>query len=342
MKAKNIFYTVLFCIGVTGLSSLQAQDPHFSQYFSSPMTVNPALIGMGAEDWRVMANFRSQWWGGFVAPYNTTTVSLEKSIQSGGPQGKSNFGIGFSMLSDASNNGLLKNNYFSLGTAYHIALDAQGNEMLGLGMEATYANRLVDASKFEFQSQFGSMGFQRSVPSGDPVNIVSNNYLDVNVGVRYSKKIPGKWGYHLGGAIYHASTPKDGVFANTTYTLNRRISLQGGTVFYLTNQDEIHTSLLTDIQGENTIYTLGGVYKAKIKSSILEHLNLGLWNRFGDALYPYVGLEGKNWAIGFTYDAVIDSQLKNSYSSVQSMEFSLVWYLKSTRKTRIRENEIMY
>lgn len=321
---------------------VKAQDPHFSQYFSSPMTLNPALIGKDIADWRVLANFRSQWWGSTdVAPFTTTSISLEKSYHKG-TTGKNTLGIGLALLSDASNSGLLKNNYFTLGMAYNMALDANGDQQLGLGLEGSYANRIIDGGKFEFQSQFGSMGFQRSAPSGDPVNILSNNYFDMNVGLYYSRTFPAKrWGYRLGAAMYHAGTPKEGVFSNSTYTINRRFSLQGGLIFR-TQSGEMTFSFISEMQGPNNIYTLGGVYKMKTNDPTIESLNFGLWNRFNDAFYPYLGLEGKNWIIGLSYD-VVNADISAALNSVQSMELSLAWHFNSAKRKNARSvNALIY
>lgn len=339
---KKLLLVFLMYIGCRYSPVLKAQDPHFSQYFTSPMTLNPALIGKEIADWRALATFRSQWWGSNqAAPFYTTTVSLEKNFFTGST-GKSVFGIGVSLLSDASNAGLLKNNFFTTGASFNIALDGNGNEFLGVGIEATYANRLVDAGKFEFQSQFGSMGFQRSIPSGDPVNIVSNHYWDMNVGVHYSKNYPANnWGFRLGAAVFHTGTPQEGVFSSSTYSIARRISLQSGLVFHLTNNDELNFSGISETQGQNSIFTLGAVYKARLNDKTIESLNIGLWNRFRDAIYPYIGLEGKNWLVGISYD-VIYADIRN-YNSVQSMEFSLAWHFNSAKKAAIHsENLIIY
>ncbi len=322
--------------------TVKAQDPHFSQYFTSPMTLNPALTGKGIADWRATATFRSQWWGsGGVSPFYTTAASIEKKIKTG-KSGKSAFGISVSMLTDASNAGLLKNNYFTLGAAYNITLDANGDELLGVGIQGTYANRLTDASKFIFQSQFGSMGFQRSIPSGDPVNILSSNYFDVNVGAHYSKTIPkNRWGYQFGLAIFHAGNPEDGTYSSTKYTIARRISLQGGVSFYLRNKDEVHLSSISETQGENNVFTFGGVYKAQIKDSFIEGLHLGIWNRFKDAIYPYVGIEGNNWLIGISYDVLlVNSDIRNYYNNVQSMDFSLVWHFNSKKTSGTKSDRV--
>ncbi len=40
---KKIFSTFLFCVSMATVS--KAQDPNFSQFFASPLTLNPALTG---------------------------------------------------------------------------------------------------------------------------------------------------------------------------------------------------------------------------------------------------------------------------------------------------------
>jgi type IX secretion system PorP/SprF family membrane protein len=316
-------YTAIFTCYLS-----QAQDPHFSQYFASPMMVNPALIGKGVSDWRAMTNYRSQWWSSTVSPFTTTTIALEKSFHTG-TSDKNTLGIGFGILSDASNSGLLKNNYFILGAAYNLALNAAGTQLLGIGLEGSYANRLLDANKFEFQSQFGSMGFQRSAPSGDPVSVLSSKYWDMNVGIHYSNHMR-NWGYYLGTALYHAANPVDGSFSNTTYTIDKRISFQGGLSFYGRNKNEFHITSNTDLQGEHTVFSLGALYKVKLLD---EHqsINVGLFNRFDDALYPYFGLELNSFLIGISYD-IVTSKVKTT--SVQSLEFSFAWQFGSSKKNK--------
>ena len=323
-------FAVMFCFCI----SSYAQDPHFSQYFAASMTVNPALAGEGVDDWRAAANFRSQWWGAYVAPYTTTTIALEKRFASK-KTANNYFALGGYLLSDASNNGLLKNTYISLDLAYHVSLDAKGDEQLGVGMSATYANRLIDANKLSFQSQFGSMGFQRTAPSGEAIDILSNKYLDINAGVNYSKREK-NWGYHLGAAVFHAGGPEEGVYKGNQYTLPRRINFSGGLNFEMSNGNALDITSMYEKQGSNGIFILGGMYKIGIsKNETFSSFNLGLWNRFNDALYPYVGMEGKNWMAGLSYD-IVTSDLRTASNSVQSIELSLIWSFGKLAKSSSR------
>lgn len=310
----------------------KAQDPHFSQYFASPMTLNPALIGKDVADARISTIMRAQWWGSTsVQPFYTSTISVEKRLLTSRP-GNNSLAVAVSLLGDASNGGVLKNNYFSAGLAYNKALDAEGKELLGGGITVTYASRIFDAGKFQFQSQFGSMGFQRSVPSNDPVSVAGRHYWDVNAGVHYSKRND-RVGYNLGVAVFHAATPKEAEYNGESYYLSMRTAMQAGLQFYMANKTEIHVSSALDIQGANKIYSLGGVCKIFANDETIHSLNIGIWNRFGDAVYPYVGLEGNKWLGGIAYDILTGNE--NTYSqSVQSLEFSFILKLGSVKNTR--------
>jgi type IX secretion system PorP/SprF family membrane protein len=328
MKKISIIWIAIVCITLAGTGAIQAQDPHFSQYFASPMTLNPALTGAGVSDWRASAVYRAQWWGSYIEPYTTTAVSVEKTVLANA-ESKSSLAFGLSMLNDASNGGLLKNNFFSFAGAYHVALDGEGSAVLSGGIMATYANRLLDPGKFQFQEQYGSMGFQRSAPSGDPVNIMSNKYWDVHAGLQFSKNTA-TFGYDLGAAVYHAGRPSEGAYNNHSYSLDPRISFQAGVHFIYTNNNQLNTRFITDIQGSNRIFTLGGQYGIGVNDETIRRFDIGLWHRFGDATCPYAGVAGKNWQAGVSYDFVI-SDIKTVNNSVQSLELSVVWQFGSKR-----------
>src|SRR5215470_15170850 len=74
MKGKILLISL-----VTFVRSAKAQDPAFSQFFSSPLNINPALTAKINADWRVISNFRDQWIGP-ASPYATGTISYDRKI----------------------------------------------------------------------------------------------------------------------------------------------------------------------------------------------------------------------------------------------------------------------
>jgi type IX secretion system PorP/SprF family membrane protein len=331
-----LILTAAVCLFAT--KPVHAQDPRLAQYFASPMTINPAFIGKGVNDWRLLSNYRSQWQGQGAQPFTTATVSLEKNLS--GNKEKNILAVGMMLLSDASNGGLLKNNYLSAGIAYHNALDAEGKHFLGGGLTVNYANRLLDASKFQFQSQFGNNGFQSSLPSNDGVIIPKRSYIDVNAGLSYSFH-GDNTGFYTGIGYHHAARPKDGAFANTAFKIEPRLSIQAG---YSLNTDnnvgELAISSVWEQQGNFQQLTSGVLYKLGISESQLNlrSANFGVWYRFGNTIYPYVGLESDNWLFGFSYDIMT---AKMASTSLQSFEFSFGWQFGTGRKNSSKKLPII-
>ena len=77
MKRMKSAVAIIFWLVMAG--ACHAQDPSFSQFFSSPLNINPALTGNINGDWRVISNFRDQWIGP-ASPYTTGTASYDRKI----------------------------------------------------------------------------------------------------------------------------------------------------------------------------------------------------------------------------------------------------------------------
>jgi hypothetical protein len=71
----------------------KAQDPHFSQYFVSPLSLNPAYTGFFEGPHRLAINYRNQWLGA-GEPFNTGTISFESRLLKGKLANKNVWGLG--------------------------------------------------------------------------------------------------------------------------------------------------------------------------------------------------------------------------------------------------------
>ena len=153
------------------IKSSMGQDPTFSQFFASPLNVNPALTGHINSDWRLNLNMRDQW----VSPsaYATGTISFDtKLFQEKIPnvEEKNVMGIGGMFMYDYTMNGIVRGVYGSVNLSYNLLLaeDFYGRKQrLGFGFGGTYANRYVDYSRLNFQQQFTGNGFNSNLPNGE-------------------------------------------------------------------------------------------------------------------------------------------------------------------------------
>ena len=102
--------------------AVKAQDPHFSQYFASPLTLNPAMTGYFDGDHRASANFRQQWWS-LGSPFVTSTLSFDSKIMQLKLPEKDIFGAGIMALFDQSLGGSFNSINIAASGSYHKALD---------------------------------------------------------------------------------------------------------------------------------------------------------------------------------------------------------------------------
>ncbi|MBZ0098367.1 MAG: type IX secretion system membrane protein PorP/SprF, partial [Taibaiella sp.] len=115
---------ILLGVGVAMIftTSGMAQDAHFTQYFASPLTLNPALTGLTQCDARLAANYRNQWGSVSSNPYTTATISYDMATMKGALGNGDALGVGLLGFYDRSGSGGLQNITVGLSVAYHKAL----------------------------------------------------------------------------------------------------------------------------------------------------------------------------------------------------------------------------
>jgi type IX secretion system PorP/SprF family membrane protein len=315
---------ILVCVCVLLVSQvLKAQDPHFSQFFASPLTLNPAFTGKFNGTWRLAANHRDQW-PSIPKAYVTTSASLDFPILKSKIPEKDVFGVGVSGLTDASANGILKLNYGSVSMSYHKSLDENGYSTIGAGFQATYSSLGLDRSKLTFSDMLTQNGF--TGPTSEIItNWNSRSYFDLNAGLLYSGSTNGENNFYVGASMYHINRPKVG-FNDKNWYLSGRISAHAGGSFPLSDMLTAHVSAIYQTQNKASETTLGAAIAANLSRDAEKPsaIYIGSWIRLNDAIVPYVGLEFGGLRIGASYDFNI-SNLKAATASRGGSEFSIIF-----------------
>jgi type IX secretion system PorP/SprF family membrane protein len=331
MKKLYVFVFAFICFS----SGLRAQDSHFSQFFSSPLTLNPAFTGKFDGVLRVAGNYRNQW-PAFGNAYTTGTISVDLPILRGKLPEMDTWGIGILGLTDKAAQGILVTNYVGLSTAYHKALDENGFQMISAGFMATFGQKRLDVSKLIFEDQLTSTGFNLSVPSAEIPTLTNPNikYVDVDAGLIFSSSTSADNNFYIGASMYHLNKPKES-FKGGTWNIGTRSTVTAGGFFPITNMLTLHTSGIFQIQNKATETVFGGALAAKVTgedASISATVYAGSWLRIKDAIIPYIGLEFNGLRLGATYD-INTSSLKTASQSRGGMEISLI-YIKPAPEPR--------
>jgi type IX secretion system PorP/SprF family membrane protein len=325
---------ILIAVFIVAFSvSAHAQDPHFSQFFASPLTLNPAFTGKFDGQWRLAVNHRDQW-PSIPKAYVTTSGSFDFGIMKDKlPQGDV-FGVGISGLSDASANDQLKLNFGSVSLSYHKALDENGYNTIGAGFQGTYSSLTLDEGKLTFEDMLRQNGF-----TGARTDFLTNgnnqNYFDINAGLLFSGSSNGNNNYYAGVSVYHVNRPKVG-FKDQNYYLANRITFHGGGSIPVADALTLNASVIHQRQSKASETTLGGAlaYNLNTDEGSPSSIYVGSWLRVNDALIPYVGLEVGGLRIGASYDVNVSS-LKTATASRGGSEFSLIYIKRKAESVGI-------
>jgi type IX secretion system PorP/SprF family membrane protein len=324
---KKILLTLFVCF--TLASASLAQDPNFSQFFASPLTMNPAMTGKFDGVYRFAANYRNQW-PTINNAYTTMTASLDMGILKNRVPDFDQFGIGVMAYSDKAGDGALNSTYLGLSVAYHKALDENGYHQLGAGFQGTYMNKRLNTSKLTFEDQLTPFGFTGVTGESFSSRQVNLSYFDLNAGFIYNGSTNGYNNFYLGASMYHINRPKES-FQKGDFVLNSRITLQGGARIPVGTYNSFHVAANHSMQAKAYNTMLGGAFSLNVNNDEDNPTNfyLGSWYRFNDALIPYVGLEFGEWHFGASYD-VNTSSLKAASNSRGGVEISLIYIKKPT------------
>lgn len=299
----------------------RAQSYHFSQLYSAPMLVNPANTGNFPGDVRVSANFRTQW-AGDNSPIITTALGGEYRLLRDKLPETSKFGAGITFLNDMSMARAVQMNGLGASLGYHIALDAEGNHSLGAGVQGTYTNRRIDISRLTFENQFGSGGFDPSLPIGENIGNTSNSFFDVNAGLMYNADFENR-SYFLGASLFNSFEHTDNLLEEQ-YKMPMRFSVQAGGSLQVDQFSRVYVSGNAMKQAEVMETTIGAAFGRNLLEGSRDELFFGLWYRVGDAFFPYVGYQIAGFRAGLSID-VTTSKAKTGSNVRNAVEMSLMF-----------------
>lgn len=259
---------ILFtCTGVYG------QDHLYSQFFNSPVYLNPALNGQFEGDFRMNLIYRNQ----YTTSGNNSgylTASIDYNIPRFGG------GVGLLVSHSSEGNAFLNSNSAAAIYSYSVGSDQY---VLSFGLQAGVANRSINYGKLVFDDQIDPvLGVLPGVgSSADALQFNSKYYFDAGAGVNL---VVGN--FMAGGALMHLNGP------STTFTGTPiKIPVRG--TGYLTYRFDLNAG--DNIDDDQKSYFIPSVvlYKQSTAQSIaagIEYkhraVSAGLWYRNGGSQGP--------------------------------------------------------
>ena len=318
--------TILILLVFSFCGEINAQDIHVSQYFNSPMQINPAMTGDYNGKGRCIVNYRNQWRSVSVNPYKTIIISSDVSLLN------KKLALGINLLSDKSGQSDLSISQACISLATNIRVDRYN--YIRFGTEGSFTQRYRDLSSLSWNSQFDGVIINTDIPSGEDL-IYKYSFFDVSLGMQWKHIFKNKTMLNLGQAAYHINRP---VYNNVEPTVTlpiRWTSFADLSIKTHNEQITLHPSILYMKQGAMSEFNIGLFTKHKLG---MQSIYTGFHNysfayygvnyRINDAIIPYIKYEYlSKYALGLSYDFNI-SKLTSATHARGSKEISLVYYIR--------------
>jgi type IX secretion system PorP/SprF family membrane protein len=321
---------IFFCIVIgSSLCSqpLRSQDLHFSQWFNSPLTTNPANTGFIPDaDYRVGVNYRNQYVNVLSVPYKTISMFADAQLLRNRFD-NSWLGVGGVILRDVAGSGNLTSTKIYGSLAYHQMLGY--SSLLTVGFNAGWANKRIDPSRLKFPDQFNkSTGFfDAGIPSSVILNTTSTSYLDLQAGMNYAY-FPSDKVYLNGGlSVHHFNRPKETFFNSDSAGFDNRLSPRY--IAFFNASIKVNDMLIVNPmayysnQAKASELVGGASLNYNLSGDGMTQLLGGIFYRSNDAFIPMLGFQWNSFRMTFTYD-VTASTLSNYNNGRGAVEFSLV------------------
>jgi type IX secretion system PorP/SprF family membrane protein len=317
------YFTLLLIFAATILC---AQDFHLSHYDATPQYLNPALTGMNYEDksdYRINANYRSQWKSFLPKPY--TTIGI------GGDIPHKRFGLGAFLIANRTGVGNINALNAHLSAAYRITNDPSGKHNLSVGLQLGIIQKSFNPSQLTFDNQYSvdKGGFDTQISNGESFSKTNVVNFDAGIGISYVKRDSNQVVNAFGGfSIFHVNKPNES-FTSQEYKLPMRFVLYGGINIEINEKCIVAPNILLMYQAQANEISPGAMIYYNIKEPYF--LIAGLNYRNKDAIILHLGLKHKSNVYRLSYD--INSSSLRSYSGNRgAIEFSVIYNGKKTTK----------
>lgn len=270
------------------------QDIQFSQFYSSPLYLNPAFAG-SAHHHRFIIHNRWQW-PSLDAKYTTYSFTADSYFN------RYRSGVGLIVTNDRQGSSSLSTT--EIQGLYSYELHLNDKLTMRAGAQVGLLTRYIDLSDKKFTDQFTNQGFDANTPSGELFTNQRKNMLDLSFGsILYSQRL---W---VGLSAHHVNSPNQSFYGGVSQ-LPTKFSVVAGYKIPL-----IHTKHMAYLEDEKDIsITPTAFYKFQGKS---DQIDLGMYGQYDQLL------------VGFWYRGIPFKKYNDALHNNESMIFQVGWHFNS-------------
>lgn len=307
---SKILFAVL--LAIASFNVAQSQDIHFSQYYHSPLHLNPALAGVHHGTVRFTGNYKSQWQSVSELDFLTFSAAVERKFYMENLK-NSYFTAGLILDYDQAGTSQLSRTNVGVSGSYSLQLSPVF--FMTAGAHVGVSQRAFKTIDLTFDQQFNGEQFDPNIAK-EGFNRTSLLNVDVSTGLNFRLQPQGahpinkrtKLDFGLG--VFHLNEPREGFELGSDIRLNQRYSAYAMGTLMLSNTFDFIARGSVQLQGSYQENIVSGSGKIHINRQPTQELAFVLgssyrFDNFGDAIIPHVEFHWKQWLLGLNYDVNI-------------------------------------
>jgi type IX secretion system PorP/SprF family membrane protein len=326
------FTIACMCVALYG----GAQDLHFSQFYATPLSTNPALTGHFPGTYRFHAITRSQWASVSPQPYQ----SFAGSVDINAPFGLRNTGVGLFASHDFAGLSALTTTQAYASISAKIPFGTSGLA-LHLGGMGGFFQTSIDFTKLTFDDQFNGIRFDPNLLSQQPLSgafAITNLNFSGGAFLEYRRSERARLG--LGGSAFNLTEPDKMFFKSVEFKTYRRYNAHMLSSIPLGGWFDLMPAVQFQMQGPHRELVLGTAFRFHLSTSIMNprSVQFGVWGRTGDAAIASIGFQMGDLTLGGSYDLNL-SNLQPATQYRGGWEVSFIYIIPTVREKlkRIRQ-----
>lgn len=279
---------IIFSLSL-GVFSLTAQDIHFSQFYMSPLNLNPAMTGVMNSQVRVIGNYRNQWASVLKSnAFSTYSVSYDQKIAVGRYD---YFGIGGTFWGDKAGQSDFKTLQGKMSLSYSKRMGGYRSKShyLVVGAEGGVSQRSIDFLNLRWGSQHdGEGGYDPTAISGE--NFDRDNFLfaDLSAGLMWFTVFDEYSNFYIGGAFSHLNRANQSFDSEQDIPLYSKFTIHAGAELMGQSRIGLVPGMVAFFQGPSFELNAGTSLKFLMggrkrgKNADTQSFQLGAWVRLAN------------------------------------------------------------
>ena len=344
---KSIKRLLFICFAVLGSLAVQAQDIHFSQFYMSPLNLNPALTGVMNCNTRLVANYRNQWASILKSnAFSTYSASYDQRI----PVGRYDyFGLGGTFWGDKAGESEFATIQGRISASYSKRMggDRRSAHYLVLGVDGAATQRSINFQKLRWPNQQRNGTYQPDIDSEESLIFDQPNFLfaDLSAGLLWFSVLNEDNNFYFGAAYSHLNQANQSFSSSENIPLYSKFTFHAGGEFKISNKIGLVPGAVSFLQGPSFQVNAGTSLRFLLGKSRdgYQAFQFGVWTRitnrlddslWADAIIISTRFDFDNFGIGFSYDLNV-SELTPASQGNGAFEFSMIYEICNQERRNV-------